>query len=58
MGDITQASQRIVLGDPVPWFGASVVTGGAFYLHVSAGRWVVLAFLGSPADPRAMMEAI
>jgi peroxiredoxin len=47
---------RVVLGDPVPWFSAPQVTGGAFDLHVSAGRWVVLAFFGSPADPRAHAE--
>ena len=49
-------TNRIVLGDPVPRFSAPQVTGGAFDLHVSAGRWVVLAFFGSPADPRAQME--
>jgi predicted 2-oxoglutarate/Fe(II)-dependent dioxygenase YbiX len=32
------------------------VTGGQFDLHVSAGRWVALSFLGSPADPRANEE--
>jgi predicted 2-oxoglutarate/Fe(II)-dependent dioxygenase YbiX/peroxiredoxin len=47
---------HIVLGDPVPWFSAPLVTGGAFDLHVSAGRWVVLSFLGSPANPRALAE--
>jgi predicted 2-oxoglutarate/Fe(II)-dependent dioxygenase YbiX len=46
----------MILGDPVPWFSAPVITGGAFDLHVSAGRWVVLSFLGSPANPRAMTE--
>ena len=46
----------MVLGDPVPWFSAPLVTGGGFDLHVSAGRWVVLSFLGSPANPRAMVE--
>jgi predicted 2-oxoglutarate/Fe(II)-dependent dioxygenase YbiX/peroxiredoxin len=46
----------MVLGDPVPWFSAPVVTGGSFDLHVSAGRWVVLSFLGSPSNPRAMNE--
>jgi predicted 2-oxoglutarate/Fe(II)-dependent dioxygenase YbiX/peroxiredoxin len=46
----------MVLGDPVPWFSAPVVTGGSFDLHVSAGRWVVLSFLGSPSNPRAMTE--
>lgn len=48
--------RRVILGDPVPWFCASLVTGGGFDLHVSAGRWVVLAFIGDPADPRASAE--
>ena len=46
----------MVLGDPVPWFSAPVITGGSFDLHVSAGRWVVLSFLGAPGNPRAMAE--
>ena len=46
----------MVLGDPVSWFSAPMVMGGSFDLHVSAGRWVVLSFLGSPANPRAMAE--
>ena len=46
----------MVLGDPVPWFSAPQVNGGAFDLHVSAGRWVVLSFLGSPENPKAMAE--
>ena len=50
-------SQRIILGDPVPWFSLPVVTGGSFDLQASGGRWVVLSFLGSLADPRAMTEA-
>ncbi len=33
-----------------------MVTGGLFDLHFSAGRWVVLSFLGSPSNPRAMSE--
>jgi peroxiredoxin len=43
----------IPLGDPVPWFSAPTVTGGRVDLHVDAGRWVVLAFLGRLAEPRA-----
>jgi peroxiredoxin len=43
----------IRLGDPVPWFDARTVTGGSVALHVDAGRWAVLAFLGSLAEPRA-----
>src|SRR5215472_9648889 len=49
-------SGRITLGDHAPWFGASLVTGGQFDLHVSAGRWVALSFLGSPSNPRANEE--
>ncbi len=51
------ADKTIVLGDPAPWFGAPLVGGnGAFNLQVAAGRWIVLSFLGSPADPRANRE--
>ena len=56
MIDHKAGGNRVVLGDPVPWFSAPIVTGGSFDLHVSAGRWVVLSFLGSPANPRAMAE--
>jgi len=52
----TSVENRIVLGDPVPHFSAALVAGGGFDLHVSAGRWVVLSFLGSPANPRANAE--
>ena len=54
--DKTAGNSRIVLGDPVPWFDTPLVTGGAFDLHVSAGRWVMLSFLGSPGNPRAGEE--
>jgi AhpC/TSA family len=40
----------LVLGDPVPWFRAPNIAGGAVDLHVSAGRWVLLAFFGSLAQ--------
>ena len=46
----------MVLGDPVPRFSVPVLTGGSFDLHVSAGRWVVLSFLGAPGNPRALAE--
>jgi predicted 2-oxoglutarate/Fe(II)-dependent dioxygenase YbiX len=49
-------NNRVVLGEPVPWFSALQVSGGPFDLHVSAGRWVVLSFLGSPANPRVGEE--
>jgi predicted 2-oxoglutarate/Fe(II)-dependent dioxygenase YbiX len=51
-----KGGNRMILGDPVPWFSAPLVNGGGFDLHVTAGRWVVLSFLGSPANPRAMAE--
>jgi len=53
MGKIETA---IVLGDPVPWFGAPLIGGGTFNLQVAAGRWIVLSFLGSPANPKAKQE--
>jgi peroxiredoxin/predicted 2-oxoglutarate/Fe(II)-dependent dioxygenase YbiX len=56
MSDSKTSNDRIVLGDPVPWFSLPVVTGGSFDLHVSAGRWVVLSFLGSLANPQATAE--
>jgi predicted 2-oxoglutarate/Fe(II)-dependent dioxygenase YbiX len=52
----TESAGPIVLGDPAPWFGAPLLGGGAFNLQVAAGRWIVLSFLGSPADPRADKE--
>jgi predicted 2-oxoglutarate/Fe(II)-dependent dioxygenase YbiX/peroxiredoxin len=47
---------RIVLGDPVPMFAAPLIGEGSFNLSVAAGRWIVLSFLGSPADPRGEIE--
>jgi hypothetical protein len=49
-------SGRVVLGDPVPWFDAPLIADGSFSLQVAAGRWIVLSFLGSPANPRAQTE--
>jgi len=51
-----ETSARLTLGDPVPWFSARTLAGAPFDLHVAAGRWVVLCFLGSPAEPRARRE--
>lgn len=50
------ATDRIILGDPVPWFSAPLLGGGSFSLQVAAGRWIVLAFLGAPANPRVPDE--
>ena len=43
----------ITLGDPIPWFRATNIAGGGEDIHVSAGRWIVLAFLGSLAEAQA-----
>ena len=56
MTGITTLDNRVTLGDPVPRFSAPLITGGSFDLHVSAGRWVVLSFLGSPQNPRVSAE--
>jgi predicted 2-oxoglutarate/Fe(II)-dependent dioxygenase YbiX len=49
-------SASVRLGDPAPWFSAPTVAGGSADLHVSAGRWVVISFLGDLAAPRAEAE--
>ncbi len=56
MSDTKADGHRIILGDPVPWFSLPIATGGSFDLQASAGRWVVLSFVGSLADPRAIAE--
>jgi len=56
MSDTKTGSQRIILGDPVPWFSLPIPSGGSFDLQASAGRWVVLSFVGRLSDPRAMAE--
>jgi peroxiredoxin len=50
------AHATLSVGDPAPWFSARTVTGNAFELQVSAGRWIVLCFLGSLEAPGAMVE--
>jgi predicted 2-oxoglutarate/Fe(II)-dependent dioxygenase YbiX/peroxiredoxin len=50
---MADGSNPITLGDPVPWFTAPLINGATFDFHVFGGRWVVLAFLGSPANPAA-----
>lgn len=46
----------VILGDPAPWFAAPLLSEGSCHLQVAAGRWIVLSFLGSPADPRVKEE--
>jgi len=49
-------NKKIVLGDPVPWFRAKDILGQTIDLHVAAGRWIILAFLGALADPEAQKK--
>jgi predicted 2-oxoglutarate/Fe(II)-dependent dioxygenase YbiX len=56
MGQTETGRGGVILGDPAPWFGAPLLGEGACNLQVAAGRWIVLAFLGSPAAPRANAE--
>src|ERR1700758_4182324 len=56
MGIVEPRKGGIILGDPVPWFSAPLIKDGAFNLQVAAGRWIVPASLGPPADPRAQAE--
>ncbi len=50
------AGKGVILGDPAPWFGAPLIGAGAFNLQVAAGGWIVLSFLGSPANPKMDRE--
>ena len=56
MENMQESAGAIVLGDPVPWFGAPLLGGGSFHLQVAAGRFIVLSFLGSRAQKRAEDE--
>jgi len=58
MAESETGNGGIVLGDPVPWFGAPLIGTGAFNLQVAAGRWIVLSFLGSPHHPKAQQELL
>jgi peroxiredoxin len=56
MTDTPADGEPIRLGDPVPWFSARTVGGGTVDLHVQAGRWVLLFFMGDINEPRAAQE--
>ena len=49
-------TERLILGDPAPWFTARYVSGGTSDLHVNAGRWIVISFLHDLAAERAQQE--
>ena len=56
MGMVGLGKGGIILGDPVPWFSAPLIADGAFNLSVAPGRWIVLSFLRSPANPRVEQQ--
>ncbi len=56
MAETAASGGVIALGDPVPWFSARTITGAQVDLHVDAGRWVVLSFMGSLVEPPAMAD--
>ncbi len=47
--------RQLLVGDPMPWFSARTATGAPFELQVSAGRWIVLSFMGS-LEPQGARE--
>ena len=44
------------LGDPIPWFSASSVSGARIDIHVDAGRYVVLSFIGEAIDRNTYVD--
>ncbi|MBL8557736.1 MAG: 2OG-Fe(II) oxygenase [Hyphomonadaceae bacterium] len=40
------------IGAPVPWFAAPTDVNRRFHLHTAAGRWIMLAFIGSLRAPQ------
>ena len=50
-----ETPKGITLGDPIPWFRAKHIATGSpeVDIHVSAGRWILLAFLGSASELQA-----
>ena len=48
------SERPIRVGDPMPWFSARTITGQAFELQVSAGRWIVLCLAEAIDAPGAM----
>jgi predicted 2-oxoglutarate/Fe(II)-dependent dioxygenase YbiX len=51
-----ESGDRIILGDPVPWFSAHTITHAQVDLHVLAGCWIILCFLGSLGDGQQISD--
>lgn len=48
--DDRPSGARPGLGDPAPWFSASTLSGARIDIHVDAGRYLLLTFMGAPAE--------
>jgi predicted 2-oxoglutarate/Fe(II)-dependent dioxygenase YbiX/peroxiredoxin len=46
-------AERLLPGDPAPWFTARTTTNPHYWFQSVAGRYVVLCFFGSAAQPDA-----
>ena len=44
-------------GDPIAWFSAKTISGDTVDIHVDAGRYVLLGFLGTPAPASEPFDA-
>lgn len=51
--------RALQIGEPAPWFVARCTSGSMFHFDTIAGRFIVLAFFGSAADPisRRLLDA-
>ena len=52
--------RRLEVGDPAPWFVQRTAHNPRFVMDVAAGRYIVLGFYGSTADPagRAAIDTV
>jgi hypothetical protein len=44
---------RLAPGDPAPWFKQRSFANPSYTFDTAAGRYIVLCFFGSAADPNA-----
>ncbi|HEY1719816.1 MAG TPA: 2OG-Fe(II) oxygenase [Magnetospirillaceae bacterium] len=47
---------RPQLGDPAPWFSATTASGQRIDIHVDAGRYLLLSFIGKPIGPEELFD--
>lgn len=46
---------KLQVGDPAPWFTARCTSNGEFHFGTTAGRHIVLVFLGSAQNPQSSL---